>query len=262
MAYRAKPTRGKTGKRLPKRVKSAYVRGVGYTPVDTIFPASARGKYRTGGNYGRHEMKFIDNVLASSAMAITGSLRPNTSDTTTGGVIATTGTLNQVVQGDQTFQRNGKQIMIKKIHGRLQVIFPSQTVVANSSSNYRIMLILDQQANGAAPAASDILGYPNGTVAQPVSSVAFNNLENSERFRVLLDVNRPMNQMFYATTATGIVQHFIKFNKRCNIPIIYSASTTTGALATIKTNNLLLLTASDTGLVQLTGVIRIRYTDN
>lgn len=258
----------KPAPRYVKRKRSVFIPRVGGAPIGNIFPASARGKYRTGGNYGRYsgkgaEMKFIDNILATANLiAATGELRPDTGDVVTPAVaVAATGTLLQIAQGDQTYQRNGRKIVIKSIFARLDVTLPATVTAANGGDIYRIMLVLDTQCNGAAPAVTDVISYPGQTLSQ----MSYNNLENSERFRTLADVMRPINAsaggMAGATGSSALCSHFLKINKKCNIPVEYSTTATTGALATIKSNNIFLLAISRGGLVLLSGNVRIRYTD-
>jgi len=260
-----------------KRKRSVFVPGIGGVPRSAIFPASARGKYRKSGNYGRFgtqatggarpEMKFIDNVMAYGTVANTGTLRPTaaTDAVTPAVAVAATGTLLQVVQGDQTYQRNGRKITIRKISCRLKVLLAGDISAATTRDIYRLILVLDTQCNGAAPAVTDVISYPG----QTLSTESFNNLENSERFRVLFDVYRAINATAGGIGAnaadknSGDVIHLIKYNNsRLNIPVEYSTTATTGALATIKSNNLFLLTISESGLIDLAGNVRIRYTDS
>jgi len=256
--------------RTVKRRRTAYVKGVGVVPSSSIFPASKRGNYRTGGNYGRfgssgrshQEMKFIDNVLDPATITTTGAIRPTgTSDHVTPNVAqVASGTLLQVAQGDQAYQRNGKRITIKRISARLTVSLPPDVTVGTGDI-YRIMLVLDTQCNGAAPAVTDVISYPGQTLSQD----SFNNLENSQRFRTIADVMRPINATaggVSAAASTTLVYHHVKINKKCNLDIDYSTSATTGALATIKSNNLFLLVISKEALVTMEGNIRIRYTDS
>jgi len=262
------------GKRTPhsgrtvKRRKTAFIPGVGVVPASSIFPASARGKYRTGGNYGKYdrgsrsELKFIDNILTANVISATGEGRGDTNDFVTPAVaIAANNTLVQIAQGDQAYQRNGKTVRVKAIHGRLTVQLPSTTNAASTADIYRVMLVLDTQCNGAVFNPADLISYPG----QAVSVNSFNNLENNHRFRVLMDVERPINSSAggapTGTPAFGVSNHLIRFSKKCDIPIEYSTSATTGAIATIKSNNLVLFTISANGLVSLGGIIRLRFTD-
>lgn len=251
-----------------KRRKTVWVKPLSMAvPRNSIFPASARGKYRLSGNYGRFgadgEMKFIDNLLAFNVIASAGEIRPDTSDTVTPAVaVSATGTLVQVVQGDQTYQRNGRKITVKRINARLTLNLPASTVATEASDTYRIMLVQDKQCNGAAATVASVLGF----TGQTITAHSFNNLENSRRFRVLFDVFRPINASAggapTATPSFSQTNHTLVFNKKCNIPIEYDSSATTGAIATIRSNNLFILAISQGQFVRLTGNVRLRYSDN
>jgi len=189
---KTKTGRYKTREEKEDRMVKALGRAV---PAGSIFPASARGKYRQSGNYGRFgadgEMKFIDNLMAENLVSVSGELRPTTtSDVCTPAVAQLqTGSLNQIAQGDQTYQRNGRKVNIRKIFARLVVRLPETTVAADTFDVYRVMLILDKQANGAVTTVADVLGF----TGQTVSASSFMNLENSHRYRVLADVFRTIN---------------------------------------------------------------------
>jgi hypothetical protein len=254
---RQAPRRNRAGVLLPKRKRSTYIPGVGYTPVRSIFPSSARRSYGIG------ETKFIDNYLAAGTIPNTqgvNSVRPTTGDTVTPAVAiaAANAGLLQIVQGDTEYERNGREITVKAIQGRLLVALQTGTSFADL---YRIMLVHDRQANGAAFTLNNVLDYTGNTP----NEFSFNNLENSKRFQVLMDVFRPIN--VGATTAANGVDgvatfHVIRFNKRVNIPIMYDSTANTGALTTIRSSNLALLCISASGACNLSGTVRIRYTDH
>lgn len=266
--------RGRYGGRPVKRRRTAFVKGVGVVPRNTIFPAAARGKYRTGGFYGRFkrdgpELKFMDCVQSVVTPSVTGSIYPAVGATSvfTGNVVAiAAGSLVQIAQGDQPYQRTGRRITIKSIHMRIAMILQPTTAPTAGGDVYRFMLILDKQANGAAPAAVDVLTAPSGGA---VTYFNYNALENSERFQVLSDVMRPINcgaAMNNAVAPNSItssqVLHFIKLNKKVSIPIEYSSSAVNGALSTVKSNNLFVLTFTSGGDAQMIMQARLRYVDS
>lgn len=262
--------RGRYGGRPVKRRRTTWVPRYGSIP---LIPPRLRGLARVSGNYGKYEvkggstaspeLKFIDTILVASVVPTTGYLRPTvaTDAVTPAVALAATGTLLQVVQGDQAYQRNGKNIVIKSISGRLNVALPPSAVGSDETTDvYRIMLVQDMQCNGAAPAVTDVISYPG----QVLTEDSFNNLENNKRFRTLLDVWRPINATaggIGAAAEVGSLVHCLKFNKKCNIPISYSTTATTGALATIKSNNIFVLAISALGTCTLSGQIRVRYSD-
>ena len=100
-----------------------------------------------------------------------------------------------------------------------------------------------------------------------VAGLEMRNIANTSRFVVLKHVVIKLQ----SASATGLDtneaqdQQYAKFYKKCNIPIEFSS--TTGALTEIKSNNLFLLagcqggTDNSNGAIQMTGVVRIRFTD-
>lgn len=263
--------RGRYGGRPVKRRRTVFVPSIGTFPRTSVFPAA--GRVRISGNYGKYdrskgstaapELKFIDTFLANAVVPQAGFLRPTvaTDNVTPAVALAATGTLVQIAQGDQAYQRNGKNIVVKSISARLNVTLPETPDEASTADIYRIILVQDMQCNGAAPAVADVISYPGSQLNEE----SFNNLENNRRFRTIADIYRPINAGgggINGITGTSVqVNHVLKLNKKCNIPISYSTSATTGALATIKSNNLFLLAISQKGVCLLAGTIRIRYQD-
>ncbi len=76
-------------------------------------------------------------------------------------------------------QRIGRRLTITNILWRYTVTLPFTTLQAETSDVVRVMLIKDQQANGALPANTDLL--------ESDDFQSFNNLSNSKRFSVLMD---------------------------------------------------------------------------
>lgn len=211
-------------------------------------PRPLRGYARIGGNYGRYtrggEMKFKDTTISISG---------NTS-----GALGTS--FNLVAQGDTEQERNGRKITVKKVHFRGQVDFNATSTITQDSA--RIIFYLDKQANGAVATVAGILqGTPN--------ALSFNNLSNSSRFVILKDYYIPFdtpNFAFVPSTdafvgGTNTVK--ISFNKKCNIPIEFDASATTGAITTIRSNNIgCMMITDEASTCVLVGVARIRFSDN
>jgi len=131
----------------------------------------------------RHEIKFVDNAYTFTAIPLDSS--PPT------GIY-----LGGPVQGAAPYQRIGQRIANKSLRIR-------GNVIANASNPVgcigRILVVYDEQTNGATPAWSDvILAY---TAAGATSSHTADgiNMNNRERFKVLVD--EQFN--FPATTVVG-----------------------------------------------------------
>jgi len=209
----------------------------GYARTGSAYTA----KYRYGTS-PTGEVKFLDTATAFLF------------DTT--GEVPATGQLNLVPQGVEESQRVGRKITIKSINIRWIV---SSGAGTSGSDSLRLLLVQDTQANGAAATYSGV-----GGVLESDSVTAFRNLENSNRFIIHKDWFINMNPTAGIVGAFNQTNKVITFNKKCNIPIEFDSSASTGAIGTIRSNNLFLLARSaavDDGY-QCAGVVRIRYTDN
>lgn len=210
------------------------------------------GKTRTGGFYGRYnkprsaggdnELKFLDTALNFSIDAT--------------GEVPATGQLNLIPQDDTQSGRIGKKVVVKKVQVQAQLSFVPASA-ANAVVLGHIYVVLDTQCNGAAAAVTDVL-------TSATMNGAMRNLDNTERFRVLKHHVFSFNAMAGATTAYNSMIKNLAFNIPCDIPIIFDNSATTGAITTIRSNNIFLLAgcnATGDDLVSCTGTARIRYAD-
>lgn len=166
--------------------------------------------------------------------------------------------LNIVAQGDTESSRQGRKIMIKKIHGKGEVVLPSATAVANSSETYKLMVVVDTQTNKAQFASTDLL--------ESDVLFSFRNLANQSRFKILWQDTVSLQSG--GATATGAAYAFSEarqkwsFNLNVNIPINFDNTDTDGAIDTQTENSVYFVTQSATGaIVALTGQVRIRFSD-
>lgn len=140
--------------------------------------------------------------------------------------------------GDGPSNRDGRQVTITSLHFRLRLIADdtdgTNSKDAGGSIHARVMVILDKQANGATATQSDIFSDTR-------LLVAYNNLNNSYRFRKLYDKVITLNTTGARVTDDKSISYerFIKFDKMCSIPLIYNGNT--GAIAEVRSNNLLLV---------------------
>jgi len=87
--------------------------------------------------------------------------------------------INGVAQGDDFNQREGRQITVKSV--QVRGFFDRIALTDQQAAHCRLLVLMDQQANGAAPTMADIL-------EQATEPLSFMNLNNRERFKVLADV--------------------------------------------------------------------------
>ena len=205
------------------------------------------GFARTGGVFGRFqpsgvESKFLD-INANSAGLPAGASWGLTS-------------INPVPIGDGPSGRIGRQITITSI----QAMYQLDVHHTESNTVYmRLMFVLDKQCNGAAPAYLDIMNVN--------SALAYRNLDNSDRFVVLHDKFLRFTPSTLSAAGSMRFQgpKFQQMYRKCNIPIIFDNSATSGALTTIRSNNIVMigyLYGASTNLNDFKGIVRIRYRDD
>jgi hypothetical protein len=205
-----------------------------------------KGYDRTGGYYGRFrrgspEKKFhdvdVDDATISAAMTINN--------------------LTVIPEGNGESERIGRKITITNIYWRYALELNSKTAIADTSDIVKVMLVQDTQTNGAQFAATDLLETDEWK--------SFRNLANSKRFRVLYSESFAMQIQGATPTgaayATGEDVKIVEGSRKCNITIEYDNSASTGAIATVKSNNLYWVTQSRKGVTPGHGNIRLRYTD-
>ncbi len=188
------------------------------------------------------DWKFKDTIVDDAIVSATGTVQPQ---------IFTIG------NGDTANQKDGLKIVIKKVSCRFQFTLPSATDKDAAADTLRIMLLKDKQANGALPAVSAIL---TGTDIQD-----FREPPNKRRFSVIFDKTISLNAnggFGNGTTNTTLFKSISwQFNKRMNFPIYYNNTVSTGAIAQINSNNLVMLYISQDGLCGVLATVRVEYTD-
>ncbi len=119
---------------------------------------------------------------------------------------------------------------------------------------YRVMIYHDKQTNGGAATAALLLAEDD--------MLAFRQLQQSGRFRILFDKTRPITTtgMGSATTA-GETQHFVDVDVPLNVPLEFDAST--GAITDLTTNNIgLVVWNQETATITYQARVRVRFSDN
>ncbi len=164
-----------------------------------------------------------------------------------------------IAEGNGESERIGRKLTIKKIGWRYECRIPTTATAANTSDIIRVMMVLDKQANGALGANTDVLENDDYQ--------SFNNLSNSQRFRILMDKSYAMHCPAGSGRGTADTlsygEHIItaQWHKECNIPIEYDNSASTGVITSIRSNNIFIIVGSKSGLGGFASQVRIRYTD-
>lgn len=236
------------------RKVTAYKRkGGGYGAYSTKkkrYKVPQNGYIRTGGYYGRYkyggqfsEKKFFDTLKGGTVLASTGTILD--------------ASINLIPQDTTENTRVGRKVVITKIMIRGTIDLPSTTDTAKASDIYRFIIYQDKQCNGAPATVAQIL--------QATTYHSFNNLANSKRFKILLDKWGGINSF---TSGNGTNDQAFeknlpfKFFKDCSIPIEFDASATTGAIATIRSNNIGIMGISRGGDVTFDYQVRVRFNDS
>jgi len=192
--------------------------------------AGLQGYARVGGNYGRYgysakragfapELKFFDTSIGGTV--------DNTME-----VIQTS--LALIPQDDTQSGRDGRLAVIKSIQVRGVLEFnPAAT---DGMANVWFYVVLDTQANGAAPAVTDI--FTSTAAGQNLI-----NLNNSGRFRILKKLCYTFNPTAGIVGAFGGKSAVVDFYIPCNIKMDWSS--TTGAITEIRSNNILMVAGAD-----------------
>ncbi len=199
------------------------------------------GYTRTGGFYGRSdELKFHDLDINDAAIAVNGTIAEDSVLT--------------IAQGDGEQQRDGRKMTVKKIGWKF-LISMEDAQVTGAADQVRVLLYKDTQTNGAAATAALILASDDFQ--------SFNNLEQGKRFRTLMDrtynIQRTAGQGNGTTYQYGEVFISDSFYMDCDMPVTYDSTASTGAIATMRDNNIGVLLLSKNGLCTFESKMRIRF---
>lgn len=214
-------------------------------PAAPAIPRPLAGFARVGGFYGRFadggELKFIDTSLDDAGITSIGTLQANP---------------NIIATGTTESTRIGRKCTIKSIWWKGRLTLAATTVAASTTDIIRIMIVLDKQTNGQASTALNILNTDDWE--SPI------NLANSGRFVTLWDRTFSLKATAGGTSAAGVHQFGavdlpFSYFKAVSIPIEYDGIT--GALTEIRSNNIAVWTWANSGQVNMTSIMRLRFAD-
>jgi len=194
-----------------------------------------RALMRTGGNFaqlgvaGGEERKYVDTdigiTLATAASFVL---------------------LNALVPGSQATQRVGRKADFVSMLLRMRVVVGGTP----TNATYRIMVIVDKQANAVAPTIAEIMSA--ASLTNPM------NLDNRSRFVVLLDY---VDTLDIAGNSQNVRTVFM----RKKISTTYNSGSA-GTIGDIQTNSIYLLGLSSNAAGAtapiLSGTGRLRFTDS
>lgn len=195
------------------------------------------------------EKKFVDTQIVQGGLPKGWGSSP---------AAATFYLLNGVPQGTDYNNRVGRTVCFKSLTlnwavsaetATLQVLpaiteppvpYVEQTRLVRTELTFgvRVMIVYDRQPNGVFPDIDDLLyAFDNDGTTTPdaynITTMAFNNLNNKDRFMVLLD------KKFTVGSAGGNLGVFVKKHRRINLETQYN--NTTGTITGIQTGAFYLL---------------------
>lgn len=198
-----------------------------------IYRSSARGRPTISRGGMVSELNFKDSTFSNVAVNSTGSFT----------------LLNGMATGSSGQTRLGRKILVKSVQPRISF----QADTAATYNHVRMIIFVDRQANGSAPSVTDLLAA--------ASPQAMLNLDNSRRFRVLMDRSFPLigNSTTPSNSQEGVI---VDEYRKVNVYTTYNSGSV-GDITDIETGSLYCLLlgsqAAGTGDAGATGYIRIRF---
>ncbi len=237
-----------------KSVRKRKSAGYAFEKRDGGWEFGKRKKRRNGYGKGRGGVPMVIVQQSPAPELKVHDLDVDDATIAANGTIAEDSVLT-IPEGVGEEQRIGRKITVKKIGWKFNIKLPAGTT-ATASDTVRVMLYVDKQTNGAAAAVTDLLATDDFQ--------SFNNLSNKSRFYTLMDRTYDVNTSISGNgTSSDTVEKQINdsFYKDCNLPIEYDNSATTGAITTMRSNNIGVLLLSESGLCAFQSKMRIRYVD-
>lgn len=204
---------------------------------------------RTGGyqQYSRPgELKFYDHYNTSSEQVV-------------GPSVVFDADVAEVAQGTGESQRIGRKIRIHGLYVRWHITLNSSATTGAGHDQYRCMILWDGQANGANALYSDVYDLDQST-GNESEIMAFKNLEQGSRFRLLYDKRFVINAQAQVNNASMVYNQirtvYLNFKK----PLIINYSGTTGAISE-RDKSISVRIVSEHGNMSAVAQTRLRYTD-
>lgn len=200
-----------------RRFRKRSAPGTAYRRIFRSWTGLSRLRRR---GYRKPELKSIDGIAGSAPVVLF-------QNTFLDGVNAIL--LNAASQGTAYNQRIGNSILIKSMLVRACIEVPDAEVASTSFSQcVRIMIIKDRQANGLAPAITDIFETVNSTSGNVVTYAM--NLTYRQRFKVLCD------RRYVLSGASNAAEFFFEYISKRNHRVEYNGTSATPSISEIRTN--------------------------
>lgn len=183
------------------------------------------------------------------------------SATSAGGSTATLVLMNPIAQGIDDGQHIGDSVSIKEIAMTMLI---TQSLAAVSGDTYRVLVVYDKQANGAAPTAANILDNQIGGLdaIAPYNSdyIPPKGGMGTRRFTILYD--KLISFDHFQIAAGGQVQKNLKFHwGKGNLKTNYIGTGATVASIGSGSVYLLQVAVNNTNLTSASAQWEVNYTD-
>lgn len=190
--------------------------------------------------------------------------------------------IHSIKRGTSSYNRIGRQIRLVSLHGRYSIKLIGNT--SGQPETARVMFVLDRYPRAGTvgtynvvPLTQDILDMTSGedNAVNTRATFCFQNLSNTNRFRILHDksivLNRPSHMKYQhgpdgalVLSETGSNEgHFVEFNVKINESAKYKEDAEAGDYDKSDQGALLMLLLINDTLVEfhINGMTRLRYTD-
>jgi len=206
------------GTGYPNGVPTGNVRG--QNPVATVDEIDQAGRFGSAGYYQEAVPTAVGNTDYTNSIV-------------------------NIPQGNDSFQREGRKIIVKRIYVKAEMLNNLRQDGGQSAfDTVRLLLILDRQSDkDGSETTGDIIdenqnGLPDYLGGQ--------NLDNIQRYLILKDEIHNFSSYFQNTTGIYTAQsYFIDWEIPTNIPIEYNGGT--GQSTEITSNNIFLMATGSEG---------------
>lgn len=246
----------------PTKADQEYFRRTGKVPHKRfLIKTYKRGNYmkrkgaRSGG-YLQQEKKFATFEYDGSVPATIAGSEASP---------PTEGSLTSIAAGDGPTNRDGRHVEVVGIYIRGYILFGADPASAGQplGDHVRLLVVLDEQTNGAALNAEDVLAE---TADTDLDSLAFRNLEYTGRFRVLKDITirRPYMAMTGTVATPSYAASGVTVPFKINLPMAkkplkINYTSTTAVIANCVDNSIHMIAIAVRSTNTLRYVCRTRF---
>ena len=178
--------------------------------------------------------------------------------------------LNLIRSGNGSWNRIGRVLHMRSV--RLKFTIESNfspSITSTYTRQLRYVLVYDNQPNGVLPTKADIFSNKTQDGTETPKWDSLLSYDNMQRFTILRDETIPMTPPIRSFDSTGAYTNtssidynrdvYVKLNHMAN----YKAENAPAVIGDISTGGLYLIYMVDDGtsVINVTGVARLRYTD-